>query len=57
MRQERDHWRAAHEREQIAHAATQRLLLLRPAMAAARDAPATGEDAPAPETPLKFWRC
>jgi hypothetical protein len=31
--------------------------LLRPAMAAARDAPATGEDAQAPETPLKFWCC
>jgi hypothetical protein len=29
--------------------------LLRPAMASERDAPATGEDAPAPETPLKFW--
>jgi hypothetical protein len=55
VRQERDHWRAAHEREQAAHAATQRLLLPGPAMAAERDAPVTGENAPAPETPLKFW--
>jgi hypothetical protein len=55
LRQERDHWRAAHEREQAAHAATQRLLLPRPATAAERDAPATGEGVPAPETPLKFW--
>ena len=51
----RDHWRAAHEREQAAHAATQRLLLPGPATAAERDAPATREGAPAPETPLKFW--
>ena len=55
VRQERDHWRAAHEREQAAHAAAQRLLLPGPAMAAERDAPVTGENAPAPETPLKFW--
>ena len=55
LRQERDHWRAAHEREQAAHAATQRLLLPKPATAADRDAPATREGAPAPETPLKFW--
>src|SRR6516162_3851131 len=55
LRQERDHWRAAHEREQAAHAATQRLLLPKPATAAERDAPATREGAPAPETPLKFW--
>ena len=55
LRQERDHWRAAHEREQAAHAATQRLLLPGPATAAERDAPATREGAPAPETPLKFW--
>src|SRR5262249_53852516 len=55
LRQERDHWRAAHEREQAAHAATQQLLLPGPATAAERDAPATREGAPAPETPLKFW--
>src|SRR5262249_29455530 len=55
VRQERDHWRAAHEREQAAHAATQRLLLPGPAIAAERDAPLTGENAAAPETPLKFW--
>jgi hypothetical protein len=55
VRQERDHWRAAHEREQAAHAATQRLLLPGPATAEERDAPATREGAPAPETPLKFW--
>src|SRR5262249_16174664 len=51
LRQDRDRWQAAHEREQAAHAATQRLLLPPPATATERDAPATGEGAPAPETP------
>ena len=55
LRQERDHWRTAHEREQAAHAATQRLLLPGPATAAEPDAPGTREGASAPETPLKFW--
>src|SRR5262249_18327830 len=52
VRQERDTWRAAQE---AAHATTQRLLLPGPATAAERDAPATREGAPAPETRLKFW--
>ena len=62
LRQERDHWRATHQREQAAHAATQRLLLPPPATAAERDATATREGAPVPETGrnwlargLKFW--
>ena len=64
LRQERDHWRTALEREQAAHAATQRLLLpalereqvaverlLLPAPATAMsDATAAGEGAPASET-------
>ena len=60
LRQDRDRWQAAHEREQAAHAATQRLLLPPPATAIERDAPATGEGAPAPETPrnrlVRAWR-
>jgi hypothetical protein len=60
LRQDRDRWQAAHEREQAAHAATQRLLLPPPATATERDAPATGEGAPAPETPrnrlVRTWR-
>jgi hypothetical protein len=50
LRQDRDHWRAAQEREQAAHAATQRLLLPAPAPAAERDAPPPAESAPASET-------
>jgi hypothetical protein len=56
LRQERDHWRAAHEREQAAHAATQRLLYPRPQ----RPRTASGEGAPASETPrnrlVRAWR-
>jgi hypothetical protein len=44
MRQDRDHWRAAFEREQAAHAATQRLLPAPTAMP-------VEQDATAPETP------
>jgi hypothetical protein len=60
LRQDRDHWRAAHEREQAAHAATQRLLLPPPATATERDAPATGEGRAPDETPrnrlVRAWR-
>ena len=44
MRQDRDHWRTAFEREQAAHAATQRLL-------PAPTATPVEQDAMAPETP------
>ena len=44
MRQDRDHWRTAFEREQAAHAATQRLL-------PPPTATPVEQDATAPETP------
>jgi hypothetical protein len=49
LRQDRDHWRTALEREQVANAATQRLLLPAPATAPEQDAPAEGEGATAPK--------
>jgi len=55
LRRGQDDLRQEHEREQAAHAATQRLLLPGLATLAERDPPATSEGAPAPETPLKFW--
>ena len=48
--------RPPHEREQAAHAATQRLLLP-PPTAAERDATASGEGAPASETPNATGLC
>jgi hypothetical protein len=60
LRQDRDRWREALEREQVAHAATQRLLLPSPATPPEQHATATGEGAPAPETPrnrlVRAWR-
>jgi hypothetical protein len=51
MRQDRDHWRTAFEREQAAHAATQRLLPAPTATAIEQHATPSGEGATAPETP------
>jgi len=60
LRQERDHWRTAHEREQAAHAATQRLLLPPPAPPTEQDATPTEQDTAADETPrnrlVRAWR-
>jgi hypothetical protein len=60
LRQERDRWREALEREQAAHAATQRLLLPAPATATERDAPAAGSAGRPDETPrnrlVRAWR-
>jgi hypothetical protein len=60
LRQERDHWRTALEREQAAHAATQRLLLPSPATATERHAPPAGEGAAASEMRrnrlVRAWR-
>ena len=60
LRQERDRWREALEREQVAHASTQRLLLPPPATPAEQDAPPTGEGRVPDETPRnrlrRTWR-
>ena len=50
MRQDRDHWRTAFEREQAAHAATQRLLPAPTATAVERDAMA-----PEPPRNRSWW--
>ena len=51
MRQDRDHWRTAFEREQAAHAATQRLLPAPASTPIERGATPTGEGATAPQPP------
>ena len=60
LRQERDRWREALEREQAAHAATQRFLLPAPATPPEQDAPPAGQETMFDETPRnrlrRTWR-